>query len=149
MKTSEALYIARVLLDKHDLQRWRPVIDTRPKRRLGQCRYTVKEIGLTAWYVTKYSYKEVVDTILHEIAHALTPGHHHDRYWKSKAQQIGANPKRNKTNLEWVPQHKWTATCPKCRNTWKYRARRWNNGAHCLCIYNQEDKQPLIWKQNY
>jgi SprT-like family protein len=31
----------------------------------------------------------VKDVILHEIAHALTPGHNHDETWRAKALEIG------------------------------------------------------------
>jgi hypothetical protein len=34
------------------------------------------------------------DTILHEIAHALTPGHNHDSVWRAKSIEIGCDGKR-------------------------------------------------------
>jgi hypothetical protein len=39
--------------------------------------------------------EEIVDTILHEIAHALVgPRHGHDTVWKAKCTDIGARPER-------------------------------------------------------
>lgn len=35
---------------------------------------------------------EVRHTILHEIAHLLTPGHHHDRTWKTVCLSLGIAP---------------------------------------------------------
>lgn len=37
--------------------------------------------------------EQVLDTIYHEIAHAIVGGkHHHDRVWKAKARELGAVP---------------------------------------------------------
>ncbi len=38
--------------------------------------------------------EKILDTILHEIAHSLTPNHHHDHIWKRKAISIGCNGER-------------------------------------------------------
>ena len=73
------------------------------------------------------------DTVLHEIAHVLTPGDHHGPKWRSVAREIGCTAKRCHTlNLaEGFKQRRrthgvlfcldcsvWTrhrlVTCPKC-----------------------------------
>lgn len=38
------------------------------------------------------SESEIIDTILHEIAHAMTPGAGHNTYWRQMAESIGAKP---------------------------------------------------------
>ena len=70
--------------------------------------------------------KEVTNTILHEIAHALTPGHHHDRVWKAKAREIGCTGDRcysGKTVT--TPESRYIAICTGCGHVHKkHRATR-------------------------
>jgi predicted SprT family Zn-dependent metalloprotease len=47
-------------------------------------------IELSKHYVLRNPEHEVLDTILHEIAHALVgPGHGHDEVWKAKCVEVG------------------------------------------------------------
>ena len=66
------------------------------KSRAGQCRYRTKTIGLSRYYVNHKSItdNQVKNTILHEIAHALTKGHNHDEVWRQKALEIGCDGKK-------------------------------------------------------
>jgi len=66
------------------------------KTRLGVCKITKVEkvIGLSKYWVKGLEYDEVLDTILHEIAHALTPGEGHKQPWKDMCVKIGAKPNR-------------------------------------------------------
>lgn len=90
MLRRDALELADELLYEHGLFSWTAVIDPRPKRRLGQCRYEIEEIGLSEWFVKLNGEHEVRQTILHEIAHALVgPGYGHGRVWKAKCRAIG------------------------------------------------------------
>ena len=74
---------ANRLLVEHGLaqQGWRFKFD-RARLRAGQCRYRSKTITLSKHYVAlnvTTRPEEVLDTILHEIAHALAGGRHgHD-----------------------------------------------------------------------
>ena len=76
--------------DKNDLEPgWRFGFDLAPARG-GICRHTEKQITLSVTYCLKASKSEIVDTILHEIAHAIVgPQHQHDAVWKAAAQRIG------------------------------------------------------------
>lgn len=68
--------------------------NSRLKTTSGTTDYKTKCISLAPIYVSKASDTDVQNTILHEIAHALTPGHKHDAVWKSKAKSIGCNGDR-------------------------------------------------------
>ena len=67
---------------------------------LGTCSYNRKLIYLAEWYVELNDKDEVMDTILHEIAHALayhrhgSAGRGHGRIWKTICREIGAKPER-------------------------------------------------------
>jgi len=64
-------------------------------RRYGQCRYRKQEIGISKHLAKLNSIEETKDTVLHEIAHALTGvGHGHDAYWKRMCIKVGARPQR-------------------------------------------------------
>lgn len=62
-------------------------------RRFGVCNYRERTISLSRHLAAINSDEETLDTILHEIAHALAgPDCGHDERWRSVASRIGANP---------------------------------------------------------
>lgn len=73
---------------------WQFVINPRPKSRLGACKYDKKVIEISEHWIGLETIEKMKDTILHEIAHALTQGDHHGARWKAKCLEIGANPAR-------------------------------------------------------
>lgn len=57
----------------------------------------------------------VKQVVLHEIAHALTPGHGHDTTWKQKCLELGGNGERCYNQLAVkTPKHNWMIRCPMC-----------------------------------
>jgi predicted SprT family Zn-dependent metalloprotease len=88
----------------------------RAKRRLGCTHYMfgcVEKITLSAHYVDLLGEDEIRDTILHEIAHALTPyteGDSHGAAWRAMARKIGATPKRCGTPSA-QPEAKYKGKC--------------------------------------
>jgi predicted SprT family Zn-dependent metalloprotease len=89
------------------------------KRSLGRCHYNLKKITLSKWYAELNEEDDVEDTILHEIAHALSfirygrDGKGHGRLWKLVCGEIGASPERvHKGILEYPDNHyKYTDDC--------------------------------------
>lgn len=63
-------------------------------RYFGTCDFKNKIITLSRKYCKANNEEEVRETILHEIAHALTPYSGHDWTWYTKARQIGSNGER-------------------------------------------------------
>jgi predicted SprT family Zn-dependent metalloprotease len=86
------------------------------KRRFGCCNYRRKVISLSKHLTVMNDFIEVNDVILHEIAHALTKGHHHDAVWKAKAIEIGADGNRcyDSARVK-APEKKYEAICPGCQ----------------------------------
>ena len=85
-----------------------------PKRRAGQCDYSKKKITLGKLFVNKrrkVSRGDIKNTILHEIAHAFTPGHQHDKVWKDMAIKIGCDGKRCCKNYLEMEDYKYVYTC--------------------------------------
>lgn len=96
MDLIKAEELAIQLMTLHGLieQNWRFEFD-RSLRRFGVCKYRGKTIGLSRALVELNDEFEVKDTILHEIAHALTPNDRgHGWAWRQKCIEIGARPQR-------------------------------------------------------
>jgi len=104
---------ATELMSYHGLEGWSLKLDRpRSTRRAGQCRYRDQEIGLTEPYALKASPADLEQTIIHEIAHALTPGAHHGTKWKNKMIELGADPKRTHS-CSWTKPDAWIL-CTQC-----------------------------------
>lgn len=136
MDLNKAEKLTIKLMTKHKLiqQGWRFEYDNAVKR-FGVCRTSRKIIGLSIHLVSVNDEERVTDTILHEIAHALTPGHGHDSVWKRKCVEIGCKPERCYTKEDTnVVELKYKATCGSCGKEFQ-RARRPRMGRRfsCLC----------------
>ena len=72
---------------------WSFSINTRGTRFMGRCKYRCKTIEVAKHFAAAMSIEDATDTILHEIAHALTPGSGHGLTWQSMCRTLGCNPK--------------------------------------------------------
>lgn len=135
MNLLQAQQLANQLMNQYGLldKGWRFEYDT-AKRRFGVCRYGSKRIGLSKLLTSVNDEERVKDTILHEIAHALTPGHHHDEVWKAKCREIGCKDERcfssEDTNLV---AGKYRAVCGGCGKTHS-RHKRIPRGRQVACL---------------
>ena len=79
-------------LNKHGLTDWKVRLTSNPNQSfLGLCSYQDKSIILNAHHIDIHFDPDVINTIRHEMAHALTPGHGHDNIWRECAQRIGCD----------------------------------------------------------
>ena len=90
------------------LETWKLVLD-KAKRRAGVCRLIEKEIGISLWHIENNCMATVLDTLLHEFAHAIAFELYnhtgHGEGWKKIARELGATPKATgKFNL---PEPPW------------------------------------------
>ena len=118
---------ANRLMREHGLTEdgWRFEISN-TKQSLGRCRHGMKVIEYSKWYLDEPE-DQVVDTILHEIAHALVgPNHGHDEVWKWKCIEVGARPERVVEDVQSKLRYNFVIKCvnPECRRPYKgYRHR--------------------------
>lgn len=108
--------LAIALMRQHGLidQGWHFEFD-RAKSRLGACHHGKKKITLSSIISPGQSRARIVNTILHEIAHALV-GHKaaHGPMWKAKALEIGCDGERCGEVEAFKPEFRWYAVCDKC-----------------------------------
>lgn len=88
MTKQEVVRFCRDELDKHSLSDWHIRLTTNMNI-LGFCSYKDKCIILNQFHIETHPEPEIKNTILHEIAHALTPNHGHDDTWHDKARELG------------------------------------------------------------
>lgn len=93
----EIILWAKGIMAKHGLSDWSFKINGRLKRTLGVCSYSKKEIQLRRKHVEEDTYECILDTLMHEIAHALVGyGAGHGPVWQRKAIELGAQPTPSK-----------------------------------------------------
>lgn len=94
MTIQDIVALARAEADRHGFAGV-PIRTDNSKRRMGGCCHRGDEIlyfTFSAVLMTLVSDAEVLDTILHEIAHAKAPQAKHGLAWQIAARAIGAKP---------------------------------------------------------
>lgn len=113
-EVNEAIACCNQLLQQYGLweQGWRTKTD-RARTRAGSCRHSSRTITLSAPIIALNSWQATLDTIRHELAHALVgPGHAHDRVWQEMAVRLGAEPKARCTSK--TPDARYLLYCMRC-----------------------------------
>lgn len=130
MDLKKAQTMATDMMKYHNLIGWAFRFD-RSVSRLGMCSHGRKTIFLSTHATSVNSEAEVLNTILHEIAHALVGVNEgHGDVWRNKAISIGCNGERC-SNIAVIAQPKYTVACKCCnkilvnlyRLTNKYKTR--------------------------
>ena len=139
--------IAVRLMDKYDLfdKDWKFAFDN-ARRRLGLCSYRRKTISLSKNYLPLVDEAEVIDTVLHEIAHALVGKKQgHNWIWKQKAVEIGCNGQRLYKGEARV-EAKYVGTCPKCGRVIHRHRRKKISCSRCDNVFRKE--LMFVWTLN-
>ena len=138
MDLERAYKLASEKLTEHGLHDWNVMYDD-ARSRFGCCMYHKRLVTLSRALVEINDEGQVMDTILHEIAHALVgPGHGHDRVWKDKAIEIGCNGKRCYSFDVTLPAGGYHATCRRCNTHYarQRRVSRWQKH-YCTKCYRE------------
>lgn len=80
------------------------------KRTIGRCYYKDKTLVFSLPFIDNNPLDKLLDTIRHEVGHALTPGHGHTGMWKVYARIVGYEPKACDTTGLSIPC-KYLAAC--------------------------------------
>ncbi len=144
MEPAQAQKLAQELMRLHKLPPdWTFKFD-RSKVSFGKCNYSKKQISLSRYLVELNDEKEVRDTILHEIAHALSPrSAGHGAAWRSIALSMGCNGMRCYGAEVVRPKPKHKGMCPACKLV-IYRHRRTEVAcATCSPVFDR--RYAFIW----
>lgn len=103
--------------------------------RFGCCRYSRRLITLSRHLCSLNTMADIIDTILHEIAHALADKKAgHGPRWKMMALKVGCRPIRCYHDGVVTPTGKYVAECPNCHHKiFAHRRRRRNYACHLCC----------------
>jgi predicted SprT family Zn-dependent metalloprotease len=151
MDTNDAYRLARRTMDEHGLYDWNFRFDNAIAR-FGLCSFTKKTISLSRKLTELNPEDEVLDTILHEVAHALAGNKAgHGPEWRRVARSIGCNA--NRVHEAVMPPQKWTVTCPNCSKT-AQRSRKGKRPVACARCCNTfnggkfDASFTLVWVDN-
>ena len=88
----------------------------RARRRFGSCDYGKKQITLSRHLARLNTLAQCMDTVLHEVAHAIAGQQAgHGPAWKKACKRVGAQPERCYTVDEVTqPPSKYIRFCPCC-----------------------------------
>lgn len=119
MNQTNVRKLARDLIKINGLTGWKVAFNGRVSS-AGMCKFKTKTIFMSKKFITHTSDKYVLNTILHEIAHALdyerreTSDHGHN--WVAICHNIGCDPylKHHRDDLFEGKYDKWTYTCNGC-----------------------------------
>lgn len=152
LKTAEILanrFIRDYCLDE---QGWTFKFDN-AKRRFGSCNYSKKVITLSKHLTLVNEINEVVNCILHEVAHALAPNCGHNARWQRIAIEIGCDGARcYDSNHVNTPESKYIATCHGCNKVYKRHKLSKRSGSCGTCSgkhYNENFKLNFKLNPNY
>lgn len=121
MNLVAAARLARELMDQHGLKAWTFEFDD-AVRRAGMCSYTRSRISLSAPLTRIHDEREVRETILHEVAHALAgPKAKHGPVWREVAVRIGCSGRRCVDPSAPSIDGPWVGVCPAGHRTTRFR----------------------------
>ncbi|ASZ75517.1 hypothetical protein KIW74_gp11 [Mycobacterium phage Kimona] len=143
MTQMQAHQITTGLIRTHGLTGWTVKYD-RAKRRAGQCNHSLRTISLSLHLMRLRTYDETLNTITHEIAHALVgPRHGHDAVWRRKHRELGGDGKRC-FELEGIdPTAPWIGECSHGKQWARYRRPKRLEGWRCRCAGGPS---PVVWR---
>lgn len=153
MMLLDARTLADRLMTEYGLEarHWKFQFDN-ARKRFGYCKFNRGftragdmggTISLSKHLVALNDESHVRDTILHEIAHALSgPRAGHSRIWKLQAIKVGASPSRLYStageNPVIQPPATWVGTCPKGHITRRFKKPRESSCGKCSRSFDRQ-----------
>ena len=140
--------LTNALLHEYGLLDWNLRLN-KARRSAGMCDYTNKEIVISLTVAKNVPWESTLDTILHEIAHAIA-GHEagHGEKWKKIAYLLGVKDPQRVAQADTSQFMPWVGTCPNGHKQYLAAApRRAASCAECSPIRFRPDLM-FDWKKN-
>lgn len=125
------------------------------KSSYGQCNHRMRVITLSLPLTEACTFEECMDTILHEVAHAIAgPGANHGPVWRSIAIRLGAAPRAARapeasTAEALAKTARWVGTCPNGHTATRDRLTQKSRRISCGRCNPRWDSQFLFeWYRN-
>lgn len=126
------------------------------KRAIATCNNYLMRFELTEFYAIHLKPEHLNEVILHEIAHAMTPGHGHDAMFRRACRRIGAIETR-KGNFDYItldtlpvhlkPRVALIYVCPVCGKE-STAGRKWTRKKSCgRCSPVYDERYLLVPKR--
>lgn len=154
MDLDKAKKLALTLMAKHNViaMGYRFEFNNR-KRTAGLCSYRRKTIELSKRLTLLANEEDVLETILHEIAHALCPRQGHNSVWRKKLIEIGGTGKRCYSNdsslgVAYRTIAKYKGVCPNGHELGRNRLPKTKMSCG-LCSRSYDEKYLITWTLNY
>lgn len=146
---------SNALLHHFGLTCWHTEVGTRGKRYFGMCRYRLRTITLSSWYIhsMEIPWESIINTVTHEVAHAiLPPSVLHGPLWVDLHRSLGGNGERlGHVESRLLPKTaaqrlgpKWIGKCSCCGRTWGRSKLSQRTRLFSIC---PKDKAPINWTE--
>jgi RimJ/RimL family protein N-acetyltransferase len=125
------------MLERLDDREWSFGFDS-GRRRAGMCSYNDKKITVSKYLVLVHSVDDVMQTVLHEIAHALCgPKEGHSKKWLATAKKLGYRNDKYTGQEIAATYAPYKGLCPNGHEHFRYRKpSRLYSCQHCSNGYN-------------
>lgn len=153
MDLNKAKNLALTLMAKHNViaMGYSFAFNNR-KRAAGICSYRRRTVELSKHLTSLADEADVLETILHEIAHALCPRQGHNSVWKRKLLEIGGNGNRCYSNESSLGEAyrmiaKYKGVCPNGHESGRNRLPKRKQSCG-KCCPKFDERYLLTWTLN-
>lgn len=118
-------------------------------RRVGYCNIKDKIISVSEVLLEQAGFDEAMDTLLHEIAHAIAyekyNSYGHTQAWRNICCEIGAKPERVKEGLILKKKIRHVYQCPSCKTKFHFDNKFRVDRACGLCSKVYDPSRKLVY----
>lgn len=133
MDLNAAREIVSHLMELHLSEEWTAEYD-QSLRHAGTCNGVTRVLTFSLKIAEHVPESEFIDTVVHEIAHALTPGHKHDAVWKRTARSLGGSGERLSSVKLPSEIYSWVGKCSNGVHTFQYQRKpKYVDNGVCKC----------------
>jgi SprT protein len=110
----------------------------------GRCFWNTNIIELSRPLTQLRTKAAVENTIMHEIAHALTPGDHHGAKWQNQMRKFGLKPERcSSDDVDRSSISNWEAVCKGCKEKF-HMIRKARQSKMCWACYKKTGRKYIL-----